>query len=83
MPTAATFVVAMNRVDVVDLVVDLVDLVDVDLDVDLVDVVSQLWLYFYVVPPSCILSFWPTLYFNFCPRLLWQYLCPAVFGASQ
>ena len=37
-------VVAMNRVDVVDLVVDLVDvdldidLVDVDLDVDLVDV---------------------------------------------
>ena len=34
-PTAATFVVAMNRVDVVALVVDLVD---VDLDVDLVDV---------------------------------------------
>ena len=39
-----SFVVAMNRVDVVDLVVDLVDvdldidLVDVDLDVDLVDV---------------------------------------------
>ena len=37
------FVVAMNRVDVVELVVDLVDvnldinLVDVDLDVDLVD----------------------------------------------
>ena len=35
MPTAATFVVAMKRVDDVDLVVDLVD---VDLDVDLVDV---------------------------------------------
>ena len=39
-----SFVVAMNRVDVVDLVVDLVDvdldidLVDVDLDADLVDV---------------------------------------------
>ena len=33
--TAATFVEAMNRVDVVELVVDLVD---VDLDVDLVDV---------------------------------------------
>ena len=39
-----TFVVAMNRVDVDDLVVDLVDidldidLVDVDLDADLVDV---------------------------------------------
>ena len=48
-PLAATFAVAMNRVDVVELVVDLVDvdldvglvdvdLVDVDLDVDLVDV---------------------------------------------
>ena len=43
-PTAATFAVAMNRLDVVDLDVDLVDveldvdLVDVDLDVDLVDV---------------------------------------------
>ena len=43
-PKAATFVVAMNRVDVVDLVVDLVDvdldvgLVDVDLDVDLFDI---------------------------------------------
>ena len=41
---AATFVVAMNRVDVVEIVVDLVDvdldvgLVDVGLDVDLVDV---------------------------------------------
>ena len=34
-PTAATFVVVMNRVDVVDHVVDVVD---VDLDVDLVDV---------------------------------------------
>ena len=39
-----SFVVAMNRIDVVELVVDLVDvnldidLVDVDLDVDLVDV---------------------------------------------
>ena len=41
---AVSFVVAMNRVDVVDLVVDLVDadldvdIVDVDLDVDLVHV---------------------------------------------
>ena len=42
-PTATTFVVAMNRVDVVDLVVDLVDvaLVDVDLDVDLVDLKTR------------------------------------------
>ena len=43
-PKAATFVVAMNRGDVFDLVVDLVDvnldidLVDVHLDVDPVDV---------------------------------------------
>ena len=42
--SVVSFVVAMNRVDVVDLCVDLadvdldVDLVDVDLDVDLVDV---------------------------------------------
>ena len=42
--SVVAFVVAMNRVDVVDLVVDLVDvnldinLVDVDLGVDLVDV---------------------------------------------
>ena len=42
--SVVSFVVAMNRVDVVDLVVDLVDvdldidLVDVDLDADLVDV---------------------------------------------
>ena len=41
--SVVSFVVAMNRVDVVDLVVDLVevdfdvDLVDVDLDFDLVD----------------------------------------------
>ena len=33
--SVVSFIVAMNRVDVVDLVVDLVD---VDLDVDLVDV---------------------------------------------
>ena len=37
-PTAATFVVAMNRVDVVELVVDFdVDLVDVDIAVSLCD----------------------------------------------
>ena len=54
----------MNRVDVVDLVVDLVD---VDLDVDLVDVVS--------LSSGCIFSFWP-------PAVR-QYFCPAVFGASS
>ena len=58
-----SFVVAMNRVDVVDRVVDLVDidLVDVDLDVDLVDVVS--------LSSGCILIFGPQLFFNFGPRL--------------
>ena len=46
--SVVSFVVAMNRVDVVELVVDLVDvdldvdLVDVDLDVDLVDVDLEL-----------------------------------------
>ena len=49
----------MNRVDVVDLVVDLVD---VDLDVGLVDVVS--------LSSGCIFIFWPLgpwLYLEFLP----------------
>ena len=58
----------MNRVDVVELVVDLVD---VDLDVDLVDVVSLssgcifiFWplgprLYFCLLAPGSIFAFWP------------------------
>ena len=56
-----SFVVAMSRVDVVDLVVDLVDvdLVDVDLDVDLVDVVS--------LSSGCIFIFWPL-----APRLYFR-----------
>ena len=45
--SVVSFVVAMNRVDVVDLVVDLVD---VDLDVGLVDVVS--------LSSGCIFIFW-------------------------
>ena len=54
-----SFVVAMNRVDVVDLVVDLVD---VDLDVDLVDAVS--------LSSGCIFSFWPpAVFLVFGPRL--------------
>ena len=36
--SVVSFVVAMNRVDVVGLVFDLVDVIDVELDVDLVDV---------------------------------------------
>ena len=57
-------VVAMNRVDVVELVVDLVDvdldvgLVDVDLDVDLV-VFLVLWQFFIFWPPG------PRLFFRF------------------
>ena len=57
----ATFVVAMNRVDVVDLVVDLVD---VALDVDLVDVVS--------LSSGCIFSFWPlAVPAVFLPGCIW------------
>ena len=59
--SVVSFVVAMNRVDVVDLVVDLVD---VDLDVDLVDVVS--------LSSGCIFIFWPLgprLYFKFLALL--------------
>ena len=60
----------MNRVDVVDLVVDLVD---VDLDVDLVDVVS--------LSSGCIFIFWPLgprLYFNVWPQAVFEFLAPAV-----
>ena len=66
----------MNRVDVVDLV-------DVDLDVDLVDVVS--------LSSGCILILGPRQYFCllapgciliFGLRLFREYFPPAVFGAS-
>ena len=65
------FVVAMNRVDVVDLVVDLVhvdldvDLVDVDLDVDLVDVDLEVDLVdvdlvdVVTLSSGCTFIFWP------------------------
>ena len=65
----------MNRVDVVDLVVDLVDvyldvdLGDVDLDVDLVDVALDVYLVDVVsLSSGCIFIFWPLgprLYFIF------------------
>ena len=60
--SVVSFVVAMNRVDVVDLVVDLVD---VDLDVDLVDVVS--------LSSGCIFIFWPL-----APQLYFKFLAQAV-----
>ena len=68
-----SFVVAMNRVDVVDLVVDLVD-------VGLVDVVPAVfsffgpWLYFWLLPPRLFFRpLDPGCFLGFCP--------PAVFGA--
>ena len=60
--SVVSFVVAINRVDVVDLVVDLVDadlgidLVDVDLDVDLVDIGLV------DVVPAVLLAFVPQLF---------------------
>ena len=62
-------VIAINRVDVVDLVVDLVD---DDLAVDLVDVVSVFRLYFYFLaswPLAVFEVFGPWLYFFVGPRL--------------
>ena len=53
----------MNRVDVVDLVVDLVDLVVVDLDVDLAvslcDGPRSVLFSFGLVAPTCFICFWP------------------------
>ena len=76
----------MNRVDVVDLVVDLVDvdldidLVDVDLDVDLVDVglVDVVLAVFSFFGPW--LYFWflaPFCIFAFAPRLYFWLLAPS------
>ena len=68
-PTSSvvSFVVAMNRVDVVDLVVDLVDLdhdvdlVDVDLAVSLCDGPRSVLFSFGLVAPTCFIYFWPRL----------------------
>ena len=90
--SVVSFVVAMNRVDVVDLVVDLVvvdlvvDLVVVDLDVDLVDVVSlssACILFSGLLAPGCIFAFCPpAVFLPFGLRLFRQYFSPAVFGPS-
>ena len=59
----------MNRVDVVDLVVDLVDvdldvdLVDVDLAVSLCDGPRSVLFSFGLVAPTCFIHFWPRLDF--------------------
>ena len=89
-PTAATFVVDMNRVDVVDLVVDLVDLdldvdlVDVDLAVSLCDGPRSVLFSFGLVAPTCFICFRPRreLFFRGLVRQFRQYYFPAVFPAS-
>ena len=76
--SVVSFVVAMNRVDVVELVVDLVDvdldvgLVDVDLDVDLVDVDLVVFL-----SSGCFYIFWPP-----GPRLFFRFLASRYFYVS-
>ena len=56
-----SFVVAMNRIDVVDLVdLDLdVDLVDVDLAVSLCDGPRSVLFSFGLVAPTCFICVWP------------------------
>ena len=77
-----SFVVAMNRVDVVDLVVDVVD-------VGLVDVVPAVFsflgprLYLWLLAPGCIFGFWPlAVFLAFGFRLFQLYFCAAVFVAA-
>ena len=60
--SVVSFVVAMNRVDVVELVVDLdVDLVDVDLAVSLCDGPRSVLFSFGLVAPTCFIYLWPRL----------------------
>ena len=87
--SVVSFVVAMNRVDVVDLVVDLVDLdldvdlVDVDLAVSLCDGPRSVLFSFGLVAPTCFICFWPRreLIFRGLVRQFRQYYFPAVFPA--
>ena len=84
-----SFVVDMNRVDVVELVVDLVDLdldvdlVDVDLAVSLCDGPRSVLFSFGLVAPTCFICFWPRreLIFRGLVRQFRQYYFPAVFPA--
>ena len=64
--SVVSFVVAMNRVDVVELVVDLdVDLVDVDLAVSLCDGPRSVLFSFGLVAPTCFYSLGARLVFEF------------------
>mgnify|MGYP001204944899 CR=1 FL=1 len=76
----------MNRVDVVDLVVDLVDLdldvdlVDVDLAVSLCDGPRSVLFSFGLVAPTCFIYFWPRLVlFSVGPDLFYWLLAPTCF----
>ena len=76
--SVVSILVAMNRVDGVDLVVDLVDVdldvdrVDVDLDVDLVDVDLVVLLF-----SGCFYIFWPP-----ATRLFFRFLASGCFKVS-
>ena len=78
----------MNRVDVVDIVVDLVDLdfdvdlVDVDLAVSLCDGPRSVLFSFGLVAPTCFICFWPRRELIFRGLVRQQYHFPAVFPAS-
>ena len=71
------FVVAMNRVDVVELVVDLdADLVDVDLAVSLCDGPRSVLFSFGLVAPTCFIYFWPPLVFSCLAPTCFIYFWP-------
>ena len=71
----------MNRVDVIELVVDLdVDLVDVILAGSLCDGPRSVILSFVLVAPTCFIYFWPRLViFLFCPDLFYLLFAPTCF----
>ena len=79
---AVSFVVAMNRVDAVDLVVDLVD-------VGLVDVVPAVFsffgprLYFWFLAPGCIFGFWRLAVFLVFGSRLYFWLPCSIFSEGQ
>ena len=70
----------MNRVDVVELVVDLdVDLVDVDLAVSLCDGPRSVLFSFGLVAPTFLFTFGPDLFQIFWPQLV-VFVCDTAKG---
>ena len=64
----------MNRVDVVELVVDLdVDPVDVDLAVSLCDGPRSVLFSFGLVAPTCFIYTWPRLVYIFLPKFFFEF----------